>query len=244
MVILQGILLMKIEYLFPEHCNLFADQANVKYLSQCLPDATIIRTYFTEQPLFLTEKVDLVYMGAMTEQMQIQVIEKLKPYKQKIVELIESGMPFLITSNAIEVFGKYIETDENVKIEALGIFDFYAKQDMKNRKNSLVFGDFNGIKIVGFKTQFSMAFADHFAHPFIQVRKGLAMNNAANIEGVHWHNFFGTYLVGPFLVLNPLFTKYLLSLMGVKEPKLAYESVAMDAYNQRLLEFENPKTKY
>lgn len=235
---------MRIEYLFPEHCNLFADPANIKYLKQCLPEAEIIETHFTEEPRFLTEKVDLVYMGAMTEQMQMEVVQKLKPYKQKIVELIEEGLPFLITSNAIEVFGNYIETDNKEKIEGLGMFDFYAKRDMKHRLNSLVLGEYEGIKIVGFKTQFSCAYANHFDHSFISVTKGLGMNQESQVEGIHYHNFFATYLVGPFLVLNPLFTEHLLKVIGVEHPQLAHKDVIMDAYKQRLKEFEDPKTKY
>ena len=96
---------MKIEYLFPEHCNLFGDPANIKYLSQCLPTAQIIETHFTEEPRFLTEKVDLVYMGGMTEDMQEQIAAKLMPYRDRIKELIEEGQVFLVTSNAVELFG-------------------------------------------------------------------------------------------------------------------------------------------
>ncbi len=51
-------------------------------------------------------------------------------------------------------------------------------------------------------------------------------------------NFFGTYLIGPLLVLNPCFTKYLLNIMGVENPSLAFEKEAVDAYNKRLEDFE------
>lgn len=235
---------MKIEYLFSEHCNLFADSSNIKYLSQCLKDATIYYTHFTEEPKFLNEKVDLVYLGAMTEDMQEKVIQKLLPYKEQIKTLIDDGLPILATSNAIEIFGKTIEKDDHTKIEALGLFNFDAKCSFKNRKNSLVLGTFDTMKIIGFKTQFSLAYSDDFEYPFIQVEKGLGMNEKSKVEGIHYKNFFGTYLVGPFLVLNPLFTKYLLSVMGAESQTLAFEEAIMDAYQFRLGEFENPKTKF
>lgn len=44
--------------------------------------------------------------------------------------------------------------------------------------------------------------------------------------------------------MNPLFVKYLMQLLGIKEPVLAYESVIMEAYRQRLEEFEDEKLKY
>lgn len=63
-------------------------------------------------------------------------------------------------------------------------------------------------------------------------------------EGLKRKNFFATYTVGPFLIMNPLFVKYLMQLLGIKEPVLAYESVIMEAYRQRLEEFEDEKLKY
>ena len=55
-------------------------------------------------------------------------------------------------------------------------------------------------------------------------------------------NFYGTYLIGPLLVMNPYFTQYLMYHMGIEKPKLAYSEAVKDAYRQRLTEFENKKT--
>ena len=70
------------------------------------------------------------------------------------------------------------------------------------------------------------------------------MNPSVEVEGIHLHQFYGTYLVGPFLVLNPLFTKHLMKVMGVENPKLAYEPVIMEAYERRMKEFMDPKVKF
>ena len=110
-----------IEILFPEFCNLYGDISNMKYLQKCIPEANFIETTFNEEPTFVKNNVDLIYMGPMTEKMQEKVIEKLKPYKERIEELIEKNVVFLITGNALEVFGKYIEKENGSKIEALGI---------------------------------------------------------------------------------------------------------------------------
>ena len=76
------------------------------------------------------------------------------------------------------------------------------------------------------------------------MKKGLGMNTSSSFEGIHYHNFFGTYLVGPFLILNPLFTKHLLKIMGVENPSLAFEKDILDAYNFRLSEFKDSKIKF
>ena len=43
--------------------------------------------------------------------------------------------------------------------------------------------------------------------------------------------------------MNPLFTKELLGLMGVKEPKLAFEEEVIAAYNERLDKFKKMAAK-
>ena len=140
---------MKIEMLYPEVCNLFGDISNIKYLKKCLPDAEIIKTEINSEPAFVTQDVDMIYMGPMPENIQEVAIRKLRPYKERIEELIKKNVVFLVTGNA-----------------------------------------------------------------------------------------FGTYLIGPILILNPLFTKKLIQMLGVKEPTIAFEKETMAAYEQRLEEFK------
>lgn len=229
---------LKIEILFPEFCNLYGDISNMKYLKKCLPNANFIETAFDEEPCFAKEKVNFIYLGPMTENMQEKVITKLKPYKERIEELIEENIIFLITGNAIEIFGKYIENEDGSKIEALGIFDTYAKRDMLHRHNSIFIGKWDNIDIVGFKSQFTFAYGNNEENYFAKVEKGIGLNKESKLEGIMKNNFIGTYLIGPILILNPLFTKKLIEKMGVKEKKLAFEEDLKAAYNQRLEEFK------
>ncbi len=234
----------KIEVLFPEFCNLFGDSSNVLYLKRCLPEAEFIETSYTQTPYFADRTPDLIYMGAMTEAQQKLVIGKLLPYRDRIKELIKADVPFLVTSNALEIFGRFIEQEDGEKIQALDIFPFAARQDMMHRFNCLVLGEWQGMDIVGFKTQFTMAYGKTDAYPFIEVKRGVGMNRKTMNEGIHCRNFFGTYLVGPFLVLNPLFTKYFLNkVLKCENAQLADESVIMAAYERRLSEFKDPKKK-
>lgn len=236
--------MVRIEILFPEFCNLFGDSANVRYLKQCLPDAEFIETSYNDEPLFATEKPDLIYMGAMTESAQEKVITKLMPYRKRIRQLINEDVPFLITSNALEIFGRYIKNEDGTKIKALGLYAIGANRDMMHRFNCLVLGKFMNMDIVGFKTQFTFAFGHTDEYPFIEVLRGTGMNRKTANEGIHDHNFFATYLVGPILILNPLFTRYLLrNVMGIKDAMLAHEDVILAAYEKRLEEFKDPKVE-
>ena len=228
---------MKIEMLFPEVCNLFGDISNIKYLEKCIQNAEIIKTDINSEPAFAKEDVNMIYMGPMPEDIQEMAIEKLKPYKVRIEELIEKNVVFLVTGNAVEIFGKYIENEDGSKIEGLGIFDIFAKRNMLQRHNSIFLGDYEDIEIVGFKSQFTMCYGENKDNYFIDAKIGIGLNEKNTLEGIKKNNFIGTYILGPILILNPLFTKKILKILGEKE-ELAFEEEVMDAYNQRLEEFK------
>ena len=228
---------MKIEILFPEFCNLFGDTYNMIYLETTLPDAEFIRTPIGGAVRFTEEPVDLVYMGPMTERMQERVIEKLRPLKAKIQAAIDRGTVFLFTGNALEVFGDYIENEDGSRIECLGLYRLFAKRDMMHRHNSDFEGTFEGETVMGFKTQFTMAYTPDESLGLFKKVKGVGLNRKAAWEGIRLHNFFGTYLVGPILVMNPPFTKYLLRLLGAGDVPLAFEKENMEAYAQRKKDF-------
>lgn len=230
---------MKIEILYSELCNLFGDFANIKYLEKCLPKAKFIYTGIEDVPVFTHQKVDLVYMGPMSEDTQELVISKLMPYKNEIKENIKNNTNFLVTGNALEIFGKYILNEDGTKIDGLGIFNVYAERAMMKRFNTLVLGNFKDIEMVGFKSQFTQMYGNNEKKYFIDVIRGTGINKLSNKEGIKDHNFIGTYLLGPILILNPLFTKYLLKQMGAKKTNLVYEKEAMLAYSKRLEEFKD-----
>ena len=230
---------MKIEVLYPEFGNLNGDMGNVKYLARCLPEAQIIETGINEEPAFVSQDdISLIYMGTLSERSQEIVIAKLKPYKEKIEQKIKEGQVFLFTGNSIEVLGKYIENEDGNKIEGLGIFDIYAKRDMLHRHNSFFLGKYENIELVGFKSQFTMLYGDNTNNYFASVNMGIGIHQNSKLEGIHEKNFLATYLIGPFLILNPLFTLELLKVMGVEEPKLAFEEDVRKAYDVRLTKFK------
>lgn len=229
---------MKVEILFPEFCNLYGDMYNMKYLKMCIPKAKFIETALDDVPAFTKEDVNLIYLGPMTENTQEKVIDRLKPYKDRIEELIEKNVVFLFTGNSLEVLGKYIENEDGSKIEALGIFDVYSKRDMMHRHNSFLVGKYEDIEIVGFKSQFTMMYGDNKEKYFVEIEKGIGINKESNLEGIKKNNFIGTYIIGPILIQNPLFTKKLLKAMGSNEEKLAFEDDVMAAYEARLKELK------
>lgn len=223
---------MRVEILFPEFGNLYGDTGNMRYLKACAPDIEFLETDNRTTPHFVTEDVDMIYVCSMSERKQEIAIRRLLPYKERIRELIENGTVVLATGNAIELFGEHIKDKDKI-IPMLGLFPFHTDRYIQEiRHNSMFLGEFEDMKIVGYKSQFSFCRGE-FANPFISVTGGCGNSPEDKFEGIHYKNFFATYLLGPFLVLNPLFTKYLLRLIG-HDDTLAFEREAMSAYEERL----------
>lgn len=235
---------MKIEILFPEISNIYGDFGNVLYLKKCLPEAEFIETALNTEPAFINNEIDLVYMGSMTEKAQEKIIKQLEPHKEKIKEKIDNGTAMLFTGNSFEIFGQYIENDDGSKIKALGILDIYSKREMMNRYNSLFLGEFEDIKIVGFKDQFSHEYGNNESNYFAKVIRGTGLNKESKLEGIKINNFIGTTILGPLLVLNPLFTKYYIhNILNKPDIEIPFEQAAMEAYEARLKEYEDMKRK-
>ncbi len=229
---------VRIETLFPEIANLYGDHANIRYLKLCMPDAEYVEDALSDVPHFVTEAPDMIYVGPMTEHQQELVIGKLRPYVARIAELIEQGVVFLITGNAMEVFWDAIENEDGSRIEGLGIFHYVAKRKMFNRYNNTVIGMLEGIKLVGFKSQFTHSYGDNSEEYLYEVLKGDGLNRETKYEGVRRKNFMATYTIGPLLILNPDFALYIQKLLGVEKPVLVHEEAMRDAYEERVRQYE------
>lgn len=228
---------MIIEVLYPEVAELFGDAWNHRYLKECMPDAEFTETHLDDEPAFVSRNVDMVIMGAMTERAQEWAIERLMPHKERLRELINGGTVFLMTSNAAEVFYDYIENEDGSRVQALGLVPFYAKRDMMHRHSDIVSCDFDGMQLVGFKAEFTQTFGEE-KDALAVMQLGTGRNKTSKLEGIHINNFISTGIVGPFLMMNPPFVKYIMTLLGVKEPTLKYEEVIYAAYADRLADIK------
>ncbi len=235
---------MKIEILFGDTCSLYGDSQNITYLKQTLPEGEFIETKLTQEPYFVKHDPDLILIGTMSEKVQRRIIEKFRPYRERIAELIEKGMPILATGNACEIFCKHIEyVTEKMEIDGLGFVDLTVKTDYFKRYNSKVLGEMDGLQLVGFRSQFSFLYGDNSNNYFQKVIRGDGINRESKLEGFRVNNLMGTQLLGPILPLNPMFCEYLLKLAG-SDAQAAFREEAMQAYNQRVKEFSNPETKF
>lgn len=221
---------MRAEVLFGEVASLFRDDFNMRYLQMCVPGSELVYTDLFAEPRFVTEDVDVVYLGPMRDKHEGLVVSQLMPYRERIRELVEGGTVFLAVGNGLEVFGHDIDGEP-----ALGIFDYRATHDFDHFERSCVLATWDDMRVVGYKTTFSEIRGN--THPWLTVDKGVGQPDDPAHEGIHYRNFFGTYLMGPALITNPPLAKYLLRLLGQSD-KLAFEDAVWRSYNVRVEEYE------
>ncbi len=238
-----------IEVLYPEYANQAGDNGNAMYLRACLPNATFVETTHDDVPYFAENAPSLILLCGMSEAQQVNTIELLRPYRDRLAELVESGVPMLFTGSAPEVLGEKIVNPDGSETPALGLFDFVTHCNIPARYHDVVIGDLLdaqggscGIDVVGFKIQFTQAEkgAAFDAQPFCRNEVGFGFNKQSKDEGFRKNNLMATWMIGPVLPLNPDFTRYLLDLIGEKDAPLAYEADVRTAYEDRLRTFRLP----
>ena len=300
---------MRVEVLFPDVANLYGDLQNVRYLLKSIEnsgeepsedsiesgnketDVELVLDEMWCEPHFVKGVPDLIYMGSMSESSQVCVVEILLPYRERLARMIEEGVHFLLTGNALEIFGRKILEEDGTEIKCLDLIPTVAKRDMQRRHTTLYVGNLalprrntentenieniESIEIVGFKSQFSYSYLQEEktacnvgerrkengpieageenrecrtengtdrVSGWLDTKRGEGLNPGISQEGIRTRNFFGTYLLGPLLPLNPLLTKWLLGHMGIPNPRPAFEPEAMEAYRSRQKEYADPKT--
>ena len=112
-----------VEVLYPEYANQAGDNGNAMYLRACLPDATFVETSHDDVPYFAEHVPSLVLLCGMSEAQQEKTIELLMPYRDRLNELVDAGVPMLFTGSAPEVLGSKIVNPDGSEVCGLGILE-------------------------------------------------------------------------------------------------------------------------
>lgn len=230
---------MIIEILYPRLCCLYGDKGNTQLLQQCLPNAEFVFTELNDKPRFLDGDVDLCCIYSMSEQNQELALNRLLAYKEQCKEIMLGNQTkFLMLGNAIELLGTTIEREDGSLVEALGVFDFHAVRHAPKRFNTLLQVEFQGMELLGYTSRFSDLYGIDEAIAMCQVKIGSGSDPATKLEGIYSNGIIATYMLGPLLVANPDFCKWLLQQLGVDSPTLPYEADLYTAYEVRRKEFQ------
>ena len=201
---------MKIAYLYYDFLNLYGESGNIKIISNILKYNKIKHEilYLSLDDKLEFDKYDLVYIGSGTEDNLLIALKHLSKYKNDIKKYIEDNKFMLVTGNSVDMFGKKIEDTK-----ALNIFDYEVKKE--KRKMDEVYHN----KILGF------------------INNNSYNSEYSDTDIIRYHNFYGTYTLGPILVRNPNLVKQFLN--DLTDKKLKYDlKLETKAYNEFIKNFK------
>lgn len=204
---------IKIAHLYYDLMNLYGENGNVRYLVRALEKQGIDTEvhFLSIDDKIDFNKYDFYYIGMGSEDNKMIVLEDIGKYKDDIKKAIKNDKYFLVTGNAIDLFGKEIINLDNDSIPTLDIFDYTAKEEefrIVGEQFYEVGFDLKNNKILGFQNRNSVLNVDD-CNSLFNVIKGTGYKPDECLEGIYYKNFFGTYLLGPILVRNPYFTDYI-----------------------------------
>ena len=195
-----------IGHLYYDLMNLYGEIGNIKVLTYHLKNQGIkvnIKNLSIDDDINFDE-LDLIYIGSGTNNNQLLVLNDILKYKEDINKYYNDNKFFLITGNAIELFGEQIIDIDNNVHEGLKLFDYYAKENKKRIVNEVYIPSlFTKENILGFNNHFGSIYKDN-----IKLDNKFIFNN----------NFYGTYTLG-LLPRNPSFTKYFIKQLIINKNK-------------------------
>ena len=236
----------KIAYLYYDLMNLYGENGNIRYLEKKLKEQDIdVQIDLLSIPDKIDyKKYDFYYIGAGSEKNELLVLEDMLKQKEDIIKAINNKKFFLVTGNALELFGKKLVIDGNEynAINAYGYEVFPEKERIVGEQYYKC--DLINHSVIGFQNRYSVINSiGEDIDTLFDVVDGVSYDGGYDVkkEGIKYNNFYGTYLIGPFLVRNPYFTDYLIEDIcksnDVKYRKGKRNGYSYLAYNEYLKNF-------
>ncbi len=207
--------MIKIAHLYYDLLNLYGDDGNLKAITYCLDKLNI---EYSLDKITINDEFDLlaydfIYVGSGTEKNLYLAINDIKKYESQIRQYIDDNKIFLATGNALDMFGKFIDSFSGEKIDTLDIFNFCSKEKNKRNVGEVMFAMGSIKPLIGFlNNTFSIEeeTVKNYSNLF-EIYKSIGYTITKNAEGVTKNNFYGTHIIGPILVRNPEILRYFVS---------------------------------
>ncbi len=240
--------MINVLHLYYDLLNLYGENANTRCIEHMLKlnDIKVNVEYKSLNEKIDFKKYDLVYISQGSEDNLLVALNDIKKYKKELKEYIENENYLLLTGNAMDLFGKSINTNEE-EIEALNIFDykteFISKSTFENASVDRIVGQIYGEtklikeKIIGFQNRCDLNYG--IKTPLFKLDKKYSNDLKSENEGFTYKNVYATHVIGPLLIRNPYFTDYILENL-CKKKKIKYtksDELSIKAYKKYLSNF-------
>ena len=234
--------MINVLHLYYDLLNLYGENANTRCIKRAL-ELNKIKVNVDLKSIgdkIDFKKYDLIYIGSGSEEDLLLALDDIKTRKEELKKYIEDDKYLILTGNAMDLFGEYIETDK--RIDALGIFKYQTKfineSIFENASTDRIVGEIKAktklIKqeIIGFQNRCDLNI--NVKTPLFKIDKKFSNDLENENEGFTYKNVYATHIIGPLLIRNPYLTDYILSNL-CKNKKLKYEvsdQLSIDAYNK------------
>ncbi|MBR0418714.1 MAG: hypothetical protein IJI66_06060 [Erysipelotrichaceae bacterium] len=226
--------MIRILHLYPELMNLYGDYGNLSIIVNRIKKMGLkvkVERKEYQDPIFFAD-YDFVYMGSGTEKNEMCALKDLIKYELYIKEYVKAGKVMLLTGNAMELMGNSIDDEK-----ALGLIDFKTTITEKRYTGDVIcYNEVLG-ETVGFINKSSLIEGGEKNKLFdYRFKDNNLVDN--NFEGYRLKNLFGTHIIGPVLVKNPLFADEILKLLVKDQYVLDRDPYEEAAYETTLRELK------
>lgn len=239
--------MINILHLYYDLLNLYGENANTRCIKRAL-ELNNIKVKVDLKSIkdkIDFEKYDLIYIGSGSEEDLLLALKDIKTRKDDLNKFIENNKYLILTGNAMDMFGKFIETDE--KIDALNLFKYETKyineSTFDNASTDRIVGEVRGTtklikqEIIGFQNRCDLNL--HIKTPLFKLDKKYSNDLESENEGFTYKNVYATHIIGPLLVRNPYLTDYILKKL-CEDKNIEYkvsDELSIKAYNKYLENF-------
>ncbi len=222
---------LKVAWLFPDTFCLYGDRGNMLAFEAIAKkaglDVTFDRVDF-ETKSFNPMDYDFIYCPPGEISAQLDVMKWLEPYKEGLVEYINSGRPLLVTGTSQVMFGKKVKRLDGSEPELLGIIDCEYKEKEYIYGDDLYFTtNYDGEDMVIIGSQIQMVDIFTKEKPFGLITYGYGNTGKTREEGSIVKNAIFTNCLGPILVLTPWLTKKII-LLALKNKGIGLADFELD----------------
>lgn len=230
--------MINVLHLYYDLLNLYGENANTRCIVRNLENNNIkvhvdLRS-INEQINF--DKYDIIYIGSGSEENINIALNDILKRKNDLKKYIDSKRYLFLTGNAMDLFGKYIEHD-NEKTDALDLFDYYVKyiddKTLDNAAKDRIVGEVNATcklideKIIGFQNRCDLVY--NVKNPLFKTDTNYSNDLKSKNEGFTYLNVYATHTIGPLFIRNPHLTDYFLKKIS-EEKDLKYNKADEEAY--------------
>lgn len=238
---------IRIGWMFPDILFLHGERGNLMALDHVSTwfsvQAEIVKIDFTNIDEIDFNDFDIILAGPGELSSIVMLSERLKPYKEKISDFIDSGKVLIVTGTSIAIFGNEIKRTDNTRSKGLGIIDVVTTEKDQVYGDDVYFTTVWGDEIIGNQIQVA-DFTSESEKSFGKIIYGYGNTGKSKEEGFIKNNSIFTNTLGPMLTTNMEFTKELikkatgLKVVSINEEMMGIEKMSFQAKKEFILSKE------